>query len=160
MIEIQSLIYNFNEHGLYYDYVSSNSQNRKLITLSIDTIQLEIDYDTKEILMITGFIPLINAGTISINEQKYDEQKFLVPVKNIEYSEGISYDYCDIFPESSNYFLKNEVVMTFYDKINKVILIGTTEAADKHIRVNKNIICGLDEKGNLQYLQITPDIVI
>lgn len=153
------LIYNFNEHGLYYEN-RYNKDGKKIITLTIDTIQMEFSYMTGNLLSIIGYLPIIKATRKHIDVPKFIEQEFSIPTDNIECFFGVTYNYCDYFIDSENYLFKDELPITYYDEINKRILIGSQADSDNCIKVNENIICGLDVDGNLKYLLISPDVII
>ena len=152
-----TLIYDFNEHGLYY---KTKDYNRRRITFAIGTIEMDFDYDTGKLLTVTAFLPLIKAKRQLISMPIYVEDDFHISVEGLEYSPGIAYDYSVRFFESKNYFLKDSLPRVYYDEINKRILIGTQSSSDRSIRINKHLICGLDKKENLKYLLISPDIII
>ena len=159
MIENNALIYNFKEHGLYYQTRIEATIERE-VTFALDTIQMHFNYDTGNLLAVTGFLPLIRAVRQPIDIPSCVEGKFSISMKDIEYMTGIAYDYVDYFSESKVYLLDDDLPITYYDEMNKRILIGTQSKSDTCIKINKNIICGLDEDKNLKYLLIVLDTVI
>lgn len=153
------LIYNFNEHGLYYkpDYAYSY----EILIFTMGTVQLEFNHNTEELLAVTGYLPLISADRKAISIPSYDDDKFIVSMKDIFYQQGMAYDYFDFFPISREYFMINEYnPKLVYDKNNKRIQIGTADKNDEYIRINKNTICGLDKDKNLKSLLILIDVII
>lgn len=160
MKEGENLIYSFIENGLYYENQLKNEVG-KTVSLTIDTLQINIDYLTGNILSVTGFLPLFKANKNSIVIPQVVAEKFCVSMKNVEYQKGIAYDYFKFFPESERNFIRNGLPILEYDNENKRILIGTRDDInDKYIKVDKNIICGIDSAKNLKALLISLDIII
>ena len=160
MCKINDLIYDFREHGLYYQDELNDETTRK-ITLAIDTLQIDIDYLTGVILSIKGYLPLFNANRIMINVPQCSNEEFAVEMSNIDYISGIAYDFFKYFPSSKDYFLENELPVISYDEINKRILIGKkNNQYDRNIQIDRNIICTLDSQGNLKSILLLLDEVI
>jgi len=159
MIKENSLVYSFKEHGLYYEN-NPYKETQKIVTFAIDTLQLDFDYNTGELKFITGFLPLVKSKKISINVPNYIEENYCISLENIDYFPGMAYEYFDFFTDSENYFLRDDLPMTYYDEATKLILIGTKDSIDKCIKINKNIYCGIDETGNLKYLLICSNCII
>jgi len=65
MTEKNKLIYNYNEHGLYYE---KNYNNEKIVTFTIDTIQMEFDYTTGRLLSVIGFLSFIKTANEKIDQ--------------------------------------------------------------------------------------------
>ena len=160
MIEDRKLIYKCAEHGLYYEGESA-FETKKIVTLAIDTLQLEIDYFTGSILSVTGFLPLFRSKKTSVEIPRKIEGVFFVPMKDIEYKKGIAYDFFKYFPQSAIYFLEDGLPVLEYDEEKKRILVGSNgDSNDKYVKINKNVICGLDTENNVKSLFILLDIAI
>lgn len=160
MYDTSRLIYDFREHGLYYQNSMDDSKVKK-ITLTIDTLQLEFNYITGELLTVTGYFPLFNACRIPLEIPLCIEKKFTVKLENVEYIPGMAYDYFKFYPESKIYFIKDDFPIIFYDEENRRILIGNMNALNAdNMKLNKNIICALDEKRNLKSMLLLLDEVI
>lgn len=158
----RKLIYNFNEHGLYYENMNTlNSNVGKIISLTISRIELDFNYSTGTLFMITGFQPMVGATLGKLVIPNYKDGNFNIPMNEIEYQKGVAYDYFDFFPASKEYFMIDEYnPKLVYDKNNKRIQIGTADINDEYIRINKNTICGLDKKGNLKSILLLIDVII
>lgn len=160
MTEKKKLIYSFSEHGLYYENNDNQNDSKKVI-LTIGTAQLEFDYNIRNLLSVSGYLPLFKAVRKYIDIPQYVEDLFCISMNNIEYLPGVAYDYFDYFEESKEYIMIDEYnPKLYYDESNKRILMGTKNEEDTCIKINKNIICGLDGNRNLKYLLISLDKVI
>lgn len=158
----RKLIYNFNEHGLYYENMNTlNSNVGKIISLTISRIELDFNYSTGTLFMITGFQPIVGATLGKLVIPNYKDGNFNIPMNEIAYQKGVAYDYFDFFPASKEYFMIDEYnPKLVYDENNKRIQIGTADINDEYIRINKNTICGLDKKGNLKSILLLIDAII
>lgn len=158
----RKLIYNFNEHGLYYENKGTlNAEAEKVISLTISRIELEFDYLTGNLLTVTGFQPLIEETLGCLETPYYKDGDFSISMDEINYQRGVAYDYFDFFPASREYFMIDEYnPKLIYDENDKRILIGSADINDEYIKVNKNIICGLDRKGNLKSILVLVDVII
>ena len=158
----RKLIYNFNEHGLYYENMNTlNSNVGKIISLTISRIELDFNYSTGTLFMITGFQPIVGVTLGKLVIPNYKDGNFNIPMNEIEYQKGVAYDYFDFFPASKEYFMIDEYnPKLVYDENNKRIQIGTADIDDEYIRINKNTICGLDKKGNLKSILLLIDVII
>ncbi len=162
MIDNKKLVYNFNNHRLYYD----NNQflindSKKYISLTISAIELDFDYSTGVLLSITGFQPLVKSIVDMLEIPKYKDGNFNISMNKIKYQRGIVYDYFDFFPISKESFMIDEYnPKLVYDESNKRILIGSVDINDEYFRINKNTICGLDKKGNLRSILLLIDVII
>ena len=158
----RKLIYNFNEHGLYYENMNTlNSNVGKIISLTISRIELDFHYSTGTLFMITGFQPIVGATLGKLVIPNYKDGNFNIPMNEIAYQKGVAYDYFDFFPASKEYFMIDEYnPKLVYDENNKRIQIGTADINDEYIRINKNTICGLDKKGNLKSILLLIDVII
>lgn len=92
-MQIKNLIYSFEDHGLYYETYGVDSGSEKIITLTIDTVQLDFCYTTGKFISVTGFLPLRKANKVNLSAHKYIEVDFIIPIQNIEYKKGVAYDF-------------------------------------------------------------------
>jgi len=162
MIDSKNLIYNFNNHRLYYDsdQFLADALN-KFISLTISAIELDFNYSTGVLISVTGFQPLVKATVGKLNIPHCKDENFIISMNEIRYQRGIAYDYFDFFPLSREYFMVDAYnPKLIYDENNKRILIGSADINDEYIKINKNIICGLDKKGNLKSILILVDVII
>lgn len=152
------LVYNFGEHGLYYenDFV----EKLKTYTFTIDTLQMEFDYMTGNLLSIKGFLPLVNAKRNDIFVPRNEMGAFSIAIGDFEWLQGVAYEYCDYYPESIKYLFLNDLPKIEYDEENKRILIGTQDFNDNCIKIDKNIFCGFDKNDNLKFILLSLDKVI
>ena len=79
----ENLIYSFIENGLYYENQLKNEVG-KTVSLTIDTLQMNIDYLTGNILSVTGFLPLFKANKNIIDIPQLYEDDFFVSMKKLE----------------------------------------------------------------------------
>lgn len=157
---MHELVYDFREHGLYYRDQANDKTTQK-ITLTIDTLQMDFDYSTGEVLSINGFLPLFSANRRALEIPQYTSEGFAIEVSNIKYISGVTYDFFKYFLSSKCYFLEKELPIISYDENNKRILIGKIDVQnDSNIRVNRNIIFTLDSKRNLKSILLLLDKVI
>lgn len=156
------LIYNFNNHRLYYDSSQFLADDlKKFVSLAISAIELDFNYLTGNLLAITGFQPLVNITLDEIEIPHCEDGDFSIPMNGIKFQRGIVYDYFNFFPASREYFMIDAYnPKLVYDETNKLISIGSFDKNDRQIRINKNVICGLDKNGNLKSLLILIDIII
>ena len=160
MKESKELVYNFIEHGLYYEKPLDYGIE-ETISLVVDTLEIEINYSTGSILSTTGFLPLLKASKKNIPMPLVTEGEVCVSTKDIEYQNGIAYDYFKFFPESEKYLVNEGLPILEYDDTNKRILVGSRDDSNgKYVKVNKNLICGFDNSDNLKSLLIMVDVVI
>lgn len=160
MCKLNELVYDFREHGLYYRNTVDDEVTQQII-LTIDTLQIDIDYSTGSILSISGYLPLFNANRIFLDIPQCISGEFVIEMSSVEYISGIAYDFFKYFSSSEVYFLKNELPIISYDETNKRILIGElNDQNDSNIQVNRNIICSLDSKGNLKSILLLLDEII
>lgn len=160
MCEMSQLVYDFREHGIYNQNHIANLTVKK-ITLTIDTLQLECDYITGELLSVSGYFPLFRACRSLLEIPSSTKKEFIARVGDVEYIPGMAYDYFKFYPESKKYFINGELPKVTYDEKNKRILIGDIITPNgNNIQINKNIICALDEEGNLKALMLLLDEVI
>lgn len=151
------LIYDFREHGLYYQNHVDDTKLKK-ITLVIDTLQLECDYVTGALLSVGGFLPLLNAYKKFLAIPHCIEKKLVIKTDNTEYIPGMSYDFFKFYPDSKKYFIKEGLPIITYDDKNERILIGEKNIlCNDNIQINKNIICSINTKGNIQAIMLLLD---
>lgn len=153
------LIYDFMEHGLYYEPMKSNISD-KTICLAIDTLQLEYDCFLGKIVGVAGYLPLIKARKKPVEILPCVEEDFSIKIDNLKIIKGIAYDFFKFFPKSKVYFLNGGLPVITYDSENKRILIGKEGNRKKNFQVTKNIICSTDEDGNLSAILLVLDRVI
>lgn len=162
MIDNKKLVYDFNNHRLYYDSNQFLTEDiNKYISLTVSAIELDFDYSTGVLFSVTGFQPLVKSIVDKLEIPNYKDRNFNIPMNEIAYQKGIVYDYFNFFPASKEYFMIDEYnPKLVYDENNKRIQIGTADIDDEYIRINKNTICGLDKKGNLKSILLLIDVII
>lgn len=158
MKNTRTFTYNFNEYGLYFDDDSFAYQ--KAYTFVIERLQLDFDYLTGALLYVYGFLLLIKAKRREIPLPQYEEGKFIIPVCDFEWQQGAADVYLNYFPESTNYFIKDDLLNVLYDEKNKRILVGTMGNHDRCIKIDKNLYCGFDKNNHLKYLLLCLDKII
>ena len=154
----KKLVYNFNEHGLYYKGCDVCEYDSLVLTMG--TVQLEFGFGTGKFLGITGYIPLTKAEKGILDIPNCLLCDFSVSIDEAYYQCGMAYDYFDFFPENEDHFMVDEYNPRLtYDDANRRLLFGPS-GSDKYIRVSKNIICGLDSNDCLRNVLVTIDEVI
>lgn len=151
------LIYDFNEHGLYYDKISHLCIEKELVLTIGDTVELFFDYITKKLIYIGGFLPLVRATKKKIKIYSYIEGDYCIRTTDIQCFQGVGYDFFRFFENSRTYFIRDELLILCYDEVNARILLGTQEENDICIKINKNVYCGFDIYNNLKFLLICVD---
>ena len=151
------LIYDFNEHGLYYDGIDHIFIEKEFILTIDDTIELFVDYNTKKMIYIGGFLPLVRAIKKEIKIYSYIEDDYCIQIADVQYFQGVGYDFFHFFEDSREYFFKDELLILYYEELNSRILLGRQEKNDQCIKINKNIYCGFDIYNNLKFLILSVD---
>lgn len=170
---MSKLIYETNGHGLYYE---ENKESEEIVYFSIGTIQIGCEPKTGRVLKIDGYLPLINAEKVDIEEKPFEEgdvfigdigkYKYLNPVyfelisnqKNNGYIKGVVYNLFSSEPDAEKYFCDKQPK---YDERKGIIQIGTSiTTKEELIKVNRNIYCGVDKNHILKCVLIIPDLFI
>lgn len=146
------MIYEFKTHSINIE----NRCKKPTFSLTIRTLEIVADYDTKKVLYVQGFIPLITAEQSIIDLPKSYQGSFFL--KNIDYKDVDKYDVfslLDKMPKSKKYFEKNTEV---FDKENGIIQLGSNDKKNtKFIKISNNIIVGHDCEGVIKMIYILPD---
>lgn len=157
----RKMIYNFNEHGLYYNpplYITSED---KIITYCMNTLQFDVSSISKRIMYIYGFLPLINAKKAEIILPEFTVESCNLKIDDdFHYAKGVVYSYFKFFSNSKKDFLTGERLNLTCDEPNKRILVGNMKDASKFVKTDNNIICGCDSNDDLKGIIIMLDEII
>jgi len=156
----KKMIYNFNEHGLYYDPALKSQNDKDKIVFAMDTLQLEFEYKNRRLLSIFGFLPLIKSIKKEIIIPDFTVEQFHIALDDFSYDKSIAYDFFGFFPNSKEDFINDGILNITYDDAAKRILIGDIQNVAKFVKIDDNIICGCHLNGELKSLIIQPDEVI
>lgn len=151
-MNMDNLIYDFNTHGLYYE---NEDMSVPVFSLAIETIEMVFELRTGKLVKIQGYFPLIKAITCSISLPEWVEKEYVL--KDIDLSVFKQYEVYDLIqkiPQLRKYF---EKVQIRYDKEKGIIQVGNEMQKDEAgIKVNDNILCGLDRHSDLKCIFIIP----
>jgi len=150
---LNKMIYDFAEHGLYYEKQNSGVD---WFSLCIETLELECDLLTGKLLGVNGYLPLVKATKKRINLVDVVEKSiFLINPQEKDYIRGLAYKMALKVPGTEKFFNPFSVI---FDSSQGVIQIGKgCKRKETLIRVDKNIICGMDSKSTLTRIILIPD---
>lgn len=148
----ENMIYNLNTHSINI----RNRYNELRFSLTIDTLELVIDFRTKRFLYVQGYFPLLNTldSTIELPKEKKGDYFF----DNIDVSNINPYDVfslADKQPQSETYLKK---FPRLFDKEKGIIQLGSNKMEKlDFIKINNNLIIGQDNKFVIKCMYIIPD---
>lgn len=149
---MKEMIYDFSMHSLYYE-----SQNMEIhsFSLAIDTLELVFEIQTGKLLYVQGFFPLIQATKNNINLPVCKKNDYFLHNFDLSTCEKNKvYDLTKKIPNTCRYF---ERIPTRYDEKRGIIQIGEEmKKNEMTIKVNDNILCGLDNNSDLKCIYILP----
>ena len=147
------MIYDFKTHSLIYRNPDIDILH---FSLAIDTLELIFELKTGKLLGIQGFFPLIKANVCNIDFPHYKLGDYFL--QNIDLSifkKDEVYDLIQKIPQTKKYF---EEISVKYDKVKQIIQIGEdSKEGENLIKVNDNIVCGLDKNSDLRCVYIIPE---
>ncbi len=149
---MDNMIYDFKTHSLYYENQNISVPN---FSLSIDTLELVFELQSGKLVRIQGFFPIIKAITCSISLPVYDEKEFVLINTDLSvYRQNEVYDMMQKIPRIRKYFERTPMK---YDKERGIIQVGSEiQEGEVGIKVNDNILCGLDCNLDLKCIYIIP----
>lgn len=149
---MKEMIYDFTIHSLYYENQDIDVPN---FSLAIDTLEMVFELETGKLLGIQGFFPLIQASKSNIYIPVCKKDNFLL--HNFDLSmckQNEIYDLVEKIPQTMKYFGKISIK---YDKDKGIIQIGEEmQEQESIIKVNDNILCGIDQEMYLKCVYIIP----
>ena len=147
------MIYNFHEHGLYYE---GQKQNVEFYSVTIGFLEVMCNVKDNNIIGVNGFLPVHEFEDCDLNFEnaKKDKMRF-----NTDTQIGIEkwgvYD-ITLFDSRVEKCFKNRKAR--YDCKKKMIFWGQKfSRKDILMRINTNLVCSVDNKGVLSALYIFPD---
>ena len=147
------MIYDFKTHSLGYRNPDIEVFH---FSLAIDTLELIFELQTGKMLGIQGFFPLIKANLCDIDFPDCKREDYIL--QNIDLSvfkKNEVYDLIYKIPQTKKYF---EEMSVKYDKVKQIIQIGeNVREGENLLKVNNNIVCGLDERLDLKCVYIIPE---
>lgn len=150
---MNEMIYAFKTHSLSYRNPDIDVSH---FSLAIDTLELVFELQTGKLLGVQGFFPLIKANVCNVDFPKCKlGDYFLHNVDLSTFKKDDVYDLIHKIPQTKKYF---EEMSVKYDKVKQIIQIGKNSSEGENlIKVNNNIVCGLDENFNLRCVYIMPE---
>ncbi len=146
------MIYNNSTHSI---------ENYPRVTLptfsiTIGTMEIVMEYMSGKIVYIQGFLPLVKAQRIEIELPLAQTGDFFF--RDIDMTTirkfGV-YELSELLPASETYFSESGVL---FDQERGIIRIGgELTADDRLVRINDNIIVGIDNRLAMKCLYIMPD---
>lgn len=148
----ENMIYDFKTHSI--NIINRYRESR--FSLTIETLELVIDFRTKRLLYVQGYFPLLNAVDAMIKlpkERKGDY--FFDKIDDSNISPYDIYSLADKQPQSEMYLKK---FPELFDKEKGIIQLGSNERKRlDFIRINNNLIVGQDNKFIIKCIYIIPD---
>lgn len=150
---MNEMIYDFKTHSLSYGNQDIDVPN---FSLTIDTLEIIFELQTGKLLGVQGFFPLLKATMCDINLPKWKVgDYFLHNVDLSIFKKNEVYDLIRKIPQTKKYF---ENLSIKYDKSKRIIQIGEDACEGENvIKVNNNILCGLDKNSDLRCVYIMPE---
>ena len=149
---MDNMIYDFKTHSLYYENLNNSVPT---FSLSIDTLEMVFELQTGKLVRVQGFFPIIKAIICSVSLPECDEKEYVL--KNVDlsvYRQNEVYDMIQKTPQIRKYFEKIQIKS---DKEKGIIQIGSEiQKGEVGVKINDNILCGLDSDLNLKCLYIIP----
>ena len=110
---------------------------------------------TGKLLGIQGFLPIIKANICEIDIPLSEKKDYVLQNILMEnYQVNGVYDFLYKVPQSKKYFENNTIK---YDKKKGIIQIGSEiQKGEMCIKVDENIMCGVDKNMNLKCVYIMP----
>lgn len=149
---MNEMIYDFTTHSLYYE---KQDIDVPIFSLTIDTLEMVFELQTGKLLYIQGFFPIIMAlkGNITLPVSKRGDY-VLYNFDLAACKQNEVYDLINKIPRMKKYF---EKVSIKYDREKGIIQIGEEiQEKETTIKVNDNILCGLDQNLDLKCIYIIP----
>lgn len=149
---MENMIYNFKTHSLYYENQNISVPN---FSLAIDTLEMVFELETGKLVRVQGFFPIIKAIVCSIDFPVCKEKEFVLRNTDLSvYRQNEVYDIIQKIPQIRKYFEKQQIK---YDKEKGIIQVGDEiQKGEVGIKVNDNIVCGLDNNLDLKCLYLIP----
>lgn len=149
---MENMIYNFKTHSFYYENQNIDVPN---FSLSIDTLEIVFELETGKLIRIQGFFPIIKAIVCSISLPTCEEKEFVLKNTDLSvYKQNGVYDIIQKIPQIKKYFDKIQIK---YDKEKGIIQVGSEmQKGEVGIKINDNILCGLDNNLDLKCLYLIP----
>lgn len=146
------MIYEYKTHSLYYEHEVGRGS---VVSLMLDTLELVYDFNSGKLLSVTGFLPLIHAAKVNISLGISTAGNiYLKNINDHAYQENFVYDMLDTIMSSKKYF---STLNLRYDMLHGIIQIGTNlNNSDQLIKINDNIVCGIDVKEDLKSVYLIP----
>ena len=106
-----SLIYNFKEHGLYFD---KEDDGVPKVYISINTLELIFDLTTGTLIGVQGFLPLVRALISKIDLPDVIEKAYRLAKDDLKECKcNEVYEFSDLKPETQKNFENNQPRYTF-----------------------------------------------
>lgn len=146
------MIYEFKNHCLYYE---DENKAPPFFSLMLNTLELEYEMKNGKLIGISGFLPLVKAMRCSISLNGYEKGNiYLKDIQINQYQENFMYDILEEIPEIKRYF-ENQSIK--YDNEKGIIQLGVEiTSQDKLVKVDDNILCGMDSQLNLKSIYLIP----
>lgn len=150
--EDKYMIYEFKTHSI----IIENPYKEPTFSLTIGTLEIVVDYDTKQIIYIQGFFPLMKAERAQIVLPKAKQGNFYL--SNINLSNIEPYDIFSLtskVPQCKEYYEKN---VTVFDESQGIIQLGEVNGQECiFLQINDNLIIGHDSALIPKCIYIMPD---
>lgn len=146
------MIYDFKTHSLH-----NGAQNIVVpkFSLTINTLELFFELKTGKLMAIQGYFPLIKAVVGNIDIPEWTNGEYVL--KHIDlamFEHSAVYDLTQKIPRTRKYF---DNAPLKYDEAKGVIQLGRELCKEEFgIKINDNILCGLDKNSDLKCIYIIP----
>lgn len=145
------MIYNFTNHSFSY-----KPKSEPTFSLALYTLELEYNLLTGNLIDISGYLPLASAKNTDISIPPFKEGNIQFKVlEEYKIENGDAFDIFDKIPETMKYFIPQRIK---YDENKGIIKIGAelTER-DEILKINSNIICGINKNKVIKCIYLVPD---
>lgn len=146
------MVYELKTHSIN----AENFYNNPTFSLMIDTLEIVVNYKTREILYVQGFLPLIKAKKSILELPLSCDGKLFL--NNIDFSNINEYDVFSLtqkIPQCKKYFEEKNLI---FDDMNGIIQLGSVDKEkNKYIKISNNLIIGYDYFEVIKTIYIIPD---
>lgn len=146
------MIYDFATHSLYYN---NENIDVPIFSLTINTLEMVYELQTGKLLYVQGFFPLVQALERNVFLPACVEGDYLL--HNFDLSmcrQNEVYHLTKKIPQTRRYFEKTCIK---YDRKKGIIQVGAKMGRkETAIKINNQIICGLDQNFDLKSIYIIP----
>ena len=146
------MTYNTNTHSI--DIYPREIQ--PTFSITIETMEIVIDYNSVKMVYIQGFLPLVKAQRVAIDLPLAEAgDYFFSDIDMTSIRKFGVYELSELLPASESYFSEYRVL---FDQKRGIIQTGAELTSDDRlIKINDNIIIGMDARLAIKCIYMMPD---